>query len=577
MAKIKIKLSTKEEPDSGKQKVPKIKLKQSRKSANDSSSKGNSLLIKQKSSSAAGASSGLPTLKLTTTKKVPTIKLRPTRVAGDGYDSEDPDREDDPLIEDGLILRMLPDSSLDYVRRCVEDGDLSGITLKWKDKKRAILKVNGMLYGGKLIELPTITEVYKSIDKKNIFKTIDICQILVIMKKLETEQDIVDIPVDENESFPDGLTPGMENVKPRFKKKFVNQAIQSIEDEVEELLRMDEEAESATYEFIEKDDVTDISKISSAIKRKRKMSLSTAKKPIAINSGNTKSTSAASGEVDIDEELDKMMESDDEGKDNDEFDDFDKVLDDALEEHDVEDKGIHREDGESEVKVEADDDIFGDDEDDEDEEEAAEVIVGSTTNKKLTDQDEDDDGEEMIDGAPAEDEEEQDADQDDSSDDDDDDEDDEDQGARQMMNDADEATQHNAILKEEISELEATIAGKTKDLQKAHNPIMRNRINDVIERLKQELEIKKKQVQTEDETKTDNTGKDETANVEGIVNASEDEDDDDEEDDDEDEDEDEDMQDADNKPEEGENENKEGGNDDEDDDEDDDDDLGDLF
>ncbi|GMF05520.1 unnamed protein product [[Candida] boidinii] len=197
MAKIKIKLSTKEEPDSGKQKVPKIKLKQSRKSANDSSSKGNSLLIKQKSSSAAGASSGLPTLKLTTTKKVPTIKLRPTRVAGDGYDSEDPDREDDPLIEDGLILRMLPDSSLDYVRRCVEDGDLSGITLKWKDKKRAILKVNGMLYGGKLIELPTITEVYKSIDKKNIFKTIDICQILVIMKKLESEQDIADIPIQE--------------------------------------------------------------------------------------------------------------------------------------------------------------------------------------------------------------------------------------------------------------------------------------------------------------------------------------------------------------------------------------------
>ncbi|GMF08009.1 unnamed protein product [[Candida] boidinii] len=158
MAKIKIKLSTKEQPDSGKPKVPKIKLKQSRKSSNDSNSKStNSLLIKQKSTSSS-SSSGLPTLKLTTTKKVPTIKLRPTRVAGDGYDSEDPDREDDPLVEDGMILRMLPDSSLDYVRRCVEDGDLSGITLKWKDKKRAILKVNGMLYGGKLIELPTITE-----------------------------------------------------------------------------------------------------------------------------------------------------------------------------------------------------------------------------------------------------------------------------------------------------------------------------------------------------------------------------------------------------------------------------------
>ncbi|ODV84229.1 hypothetical protein CANARDRAFT_184734, partial [[Candida] arabinofermentans NRRL YB-2248] len=375
-----------------------------------------------------------PTLKLTTTKKTPTIKVKPTRSPGDSYDSEDPEREDDPLIEEGIILRMLPDESLDYLQRCVQDGDLSGISIKWKDKKRAIVRVNGLMYGGKLIELPTITEVHKSIDKKNIFKTIDICQMLLVVKKLENERDINDIEVDMDvgESHPDGLTPPMENCKERFKKRYQSKVLQSVEDRVNELLKLDEEAETSAYEFIDPEAVDHASNYPTP----GSFAISSQKKSKKKN-------------LDLDNELDRLMGADD---DQDEMGkEFDAAFD-----------------------------------DDNEEEEAEEIIEGAP-----------EDGDDNNDSS------------DDDDDDDDDEEEDDQEGAdrlRASVNEnyeVDEVEQHNAILREEISELDATIQQKLKDLSKANNPIMKNRINDVVTRLKQELEIKKKQIKEVETTTTD--------------------------------------------------------------------------
>lgn len=50
------------------------------------------------------------------------------RVPGEGYDSEASDIEDDPLIEEGVILRVLPDVQTEFVKNCIESGDFSGLS-----------------------------------------------------------------------------------------------------------------------------------------------------------------------------------------------------------------------------------------------------------------------------------------------------------------------------------------------------------------------------------------------------------------------------------------------------------------
>ncbi|KAG7720491.1 hypothetical protein KL949_001749 [Ogataea haglerorum] len=398
MPKLKIKLSNKDEEK------PKIKLRTS-----------------------SGPEEPRPMLKLSTTKKVPTIRVKPTRMPGDGYDSEDPDREDDPLIEEGIILRMVPDESLDYLRRCVEDGDMSGITIKWKDKRRAILRINGMLYGGKLVELPTVVEVHKSVDKKNIFKTIDVCQMLLIVKRLESEKDIKDIDVDmeHGESYPDGITPPLENAKQRFKKRYQQKIMQSVEDRVQELLDLDDEAESSTYTFIDPSE---------------EASSYSTPEPVEFRKKKQKAQEAR-----IEDKLDRQMEEEDKE------DELDLELEAAFE-----------------------------------------------------DAPRDDEEEEIIEGASADEEHES----SDDEDDDDDEKEDEEEHIRPVGEEMNETQQHNAILREEISELESTIEQKSRDLAKANNPIMRNRITDVIGRLKQELELKRMQIQEQDSTNDRNKDED---------------------------------------------------------------------
>ena len=39
-------------------------------------------------------------------KGLPRVRIKPTRIPGEGYDSEAPDLEDDPLIEQGIIIRF---------------------------------------------------------------------------------------------------------------------------------------------------------------------------------------------------------------------------------------------------------------------------------------------------------------------------------------------------------------------------------------------------------------------------------------------------------------------------------------
>lgn len=472
MPKITLKLSTrgsgvkKEEDVEKSTKTPKIKIKQPRRGK------------KKQAKKRARKVTSLPRIKLKTHKKrMPTIRVKPTMIPGDGYDSEDPEREDDPLMEDGIILRMLPDESLDTLRACVESGDMNGIAVKWKDRKRAVLKIHGAVYGGKLVNLPTVIEVHKSINKKSIYKTIDVCQMLLIVRKLDYEDEVNEIPVDSEygETYPDGITPPMVRCKTRFGKRYEEQVIQNVEDEVDRLLKMDEQAETSTYEFIDStmlDDPKVRLALSSGMerrlhRRKRKKK----SKHLQVSAGGaTQSTDNSvagvtesterQNEEDLDSELDKLIGEEESSEEEEDIGGLTKAK-------------VEEDEGEQEEIVEGaptETEGEGEDDDEEEEDEAA--------NKTSEDDDE---------------EEEEDEDEDDEEEDDDD----ETAGKTRAFaksGEVDEIKQHNAIIMEEISELESTIEQKHKDLEKANNPIMRNRINDVISRLRQELDIKKSQI-----------------------------------------------------------------------------------
>lgn len=444
----------------------------------------------------ASAISDLPDVNIK--MKTPKIRVKPVKLPGNGYDSEDPDKEDDPLIEEAIVIRFLPDESLDTVRAAVENSertgdknseragiDLSCISVTWVDKRRAIVRINSLLYAAKLVNLPTISEVHKTIDKKNIFKTVDVCQMLLVVKQISDESEVLSLKIDKEygETYPDGLTPPLESVKDKFEKKYESEVIQNVEDEVARLLKLDAEAESSVFEFIDpdKENVTPMSvietKLRKKLSKKEKKRRKREQERLREESQNT-----ATSDITQKEETNNI---------DDEFGDLDDELDRLMGEEGTGDQSIAGEE-------EEDDDDEEDDEEDEEEEDGVDEEGDVEMADANTAQEDDDDEEE------------------DDDDDDDEDEDAIDDNLGDSNLSGDESAQHNALIMEEVSELESTIAQKEKDLKKAINPIMRNRILDVISRLQQELEMKRQliveQSNTENEN-TENNGEKEESNV----------------------------------------------------------------
>jgi len=60
------------------------------------------------------------------------IRIRSQRDAGLGYDSEASDKEDDPAIEEQIILRCRPGEDAEYLRSCLERKEVPDIMIKFK-------------------------------------------------------------------------------------------------------------------------------------------------------------------------------------------------------------------------------------------------------------------------------------------------------------------------------------------------------------------------------------------------------------------------------------------------------------
>lgn len=111
--------------------------------------------------------------------------------------------------------------------------------------RHAIVKVHKKYLHGKLKDLPTIIESNKTVDGVHLFKTADICQLL-LCEELDVDEENNDVSKKNYQSL-HGLTPPVKNVKKRrFRKTLRNkddaEEAADIEKEVLLLLRTDNEA-----------------------------------------------------------------------------------------------------------------------------------------------------------------------------------------------------------------------------------------------------------------------------------------------------------------------------------------------
>lgn len=183
------------------------------------------------------------------------IKLRANRNQVEGYDAEAPDREEDPTVEEALILRLLPNvAAVEQLHKACETNDFSQVSIKFEERRKAIVTVANESYYAQLMDLPTITEVHKTVDKRNIFKTVTVSQILLVTHNVKTpppDMSAITRLAPDAQSYPHGITPPLHNVRNRrFQKRMSNKAIESIESKVEELLKRDAQAKEVQTELL---------------------------------------------------------------------------------------------------------------------------------------------------------------------------------------------------------------------------------------------------------------------------------------------------------------------------------------
>ncbi|KAK3061234.1 hypothetical protein LTR53_019846, partial [Teratosphaeriaceae sp. CCFEE 6253] len=105
------------------------------------------------------------------------------------------------------------------------------------------------MYAAALVDLPCILESLKSWDKKGWWKVADVCQMLFVLGPVQSEAQIRDFPLPrevdrKTMAYAHGLTPPMHHVRRRrFRQRVSYRQMENVEEEVERLLKEDEEWE----------------------------------------------------------------------------------------------------------------------------------------------------------------------------------------------------------------------------------------------------------------------------------------------------------------------------------------------
>ncbi|KAF1959072.1 hypothetical protein CC80DRAFT_490049 [Byssothecium circinans] len=194
----------------------------------------------------------------------------PPRPPGVGYDSEAEDAEEDPAIEAQFVLRMEEGPDCDLLRKAIEEKTLGkkpaegGPRVQFRfldrDGRRTVLTIQDRMYAATMVELPCVIESLKSWNKKDWVKTADVCQMLLVLGRVNSEEEAKKVPrpktVDSStHRYVHGLTPPMHWVRNRrFKQRKSYLDVERIESQANALLQEDEQAISTKYELIDSED-----------------------------------------------------------------------------------------------------------------------------------------------------------------------------------------------------------------------------------------------------------------------------------------------------------------------------------
>ena len=129
-----------------------------------------------------------------------------------------------------------------------EESQAPRLLMPRADSRRAAFKMNGVTYSSKLVDLPCIIESQKTHDSRHLFKVADVSQMLIVDHPIKDESSITSAALRVDDYiWPHGLTPPLRHVrKRRFRKRLSRRAIEVVEEQVEELLKKDQEAEGNT-------------------------------------------------------------------------------------------------------------------------------------------------------------------------------------------------------------------------------------------------------------------------------------------------------------------------------------------
>lgn len=169
-------------------------------------------------------------------------------------------------LENQIVLRM-PEPYASHLREALQIGSLKDrlqIDLE-EDMRHATVKFDGVVFAAKLVDLPCVVELWKTFDKKSMWKTGDLCQMLVCRDPEGPDSSTDDEEVNTYDylkkqlheakkyQYPHGLTPCLKNVrKRRFRKTARQKYVDApeIEKEVKRLLRADISAVNVKFEII---------------------------------------------------------------------------------------------------------------------------------------------------------------------------------------------------------------------------------------------------------------------------------------------------------------------------------------
>ncbi|KAL5013090.1 hypothetical protein ScPMuIL_011641 [Solemya velum] len=137
-------------------------------------------------------------------------------------------------LEQQFILRLPPGPAI-ALKRDVQSGSMTlrdrlSIELN-SDYRHGTVRYGSQVFNAKLMDLPTIAESLKTVDKKTFYKTADICQMLVCATDEENGCEENESPKKKERNkyqFNHGITPSLKNVKRRrfrkqLKKKYMEQ------------------------------------------------------------------------------------------------------------------------------------------------------------------------------------------------------------------------------------------------------------------------------------------------------------------------------------------------------------------